>query len=202
MSSFPSVAQGRTVDDIPAVVPKAAEQALRRFVQSYRTTLSTLNIKAAPDDPNCTKAFDFSTEGEVLGTRFNTVSFTWSLPHEKLHKLVTDLRKLAAGGTFHSLRELESIVGKLNNVSMLCPALKTLTGEATFGMSSHINSLMQEDGSISDKKRDSSIFRPSPEVSQDLLMVAAIMSDTYDNPLPITDPDPPAPLCAVPTYPD
>ena len=79
MSSFPPVAQGRTVDDIPAVAPKEAEQA--RFVQSYRTTLSTLNIRAAPDDPDCTKAFDCSTEGEVLGTRFNTVSFTWSLPH-------------------------------------------------------------------------------------------------------------------------
>ena len=202
MSSFPPVAQGRTVDDIPAVAPKGAEQALRRFVQSYRTTLNTLNIMAAPDDPACTKAFDCSTEGEVLGTRFNTVSFTWSLPHDKLHKMVTDIHKLATGETFHSLRELESIVGKLNNVSRLCPALKTLTGEAIFEMTSHINTLIQADGSISDTKRDSATFRTSPELNQDLLMAAAIMSDTYDNPLPIIDPDPPAPLCAVPIYPD
>jgi hypothetical protein len=33
-----------------------------------------LNIKAAPGDPDRTKALDCATEGEVLGTRFNTVS--------------------------------------------------------------------------------------------------------------------------------
>ena len=76
--------------------------------------------------------------------------------------MVTDIHKLAAGETFHSLRELESILGKLNNVSMLCPALKTLTGEAIFEMRSHINILMQADGSISNMKRDSTTFRTAP----------------------------------------
>ena len=66
-------------------------------------------------------------------------------------------------------------------------------------MRNHISSLMQEDGSITDEMRGS---HSSPEVSQDLLMVGAVMTDTYDNPLPTTDSDPPAPLCSVPIYPD
>ena len=63
MSSFPPVAQGRTVDDIPSVAPEVAEQALRRFVESYRTALNILNIKAADDDITHTKAFDCSCAG-------------------------------------------------------------------------------------------------------------------------------------------
>jgi hypothetical protein len=98
-------------------------------VKSYRAALDMLNIKAAPDDPDRTKAFDCTTEGKVLGIRFNTVSFTWSLPQAKL---IMGLHDLAAGTSNHSLRELQSILGKLNNVSQLCPALKTLISEATF----------------------------------------------------------------------
>jgi hypothetical protein len=149
-------------------------------------------------DPDRTKAFDCAMEGEVIGIRFNTVSFTWSLPQAKLHSLVTGLHDLLAGTSNHSLRELQSILGKLNNVSQLCPALKTLTSEAKFMMREHIHTLMKEDGSITQELRDSHIFRPSPEVSQDLMMVA----DTYDNPLPIADPDQRAPLCSVSIYPD
>ena len=79
MSYFPPVAQGRTGDDIPAVAPASAKESLRQFVESYRTALNMLSIQAAPDNPDRTKAFDCTTEGEVLGIRFNTVSFTWSL---------------------------------------------------------------------------------------------------------------------------
>ena len=36
MSSFPPVAHGKTVDDIPAVAPESAKEALKQFVESYR----------------------------------------------------------------------------------------------------------------------------------------------------------------------
>jgi len=129
MSGFPALAQDETVDDAPAVAPESAKEALEKFVGTYRTTLSKLNIKAAPDDPTCTKAFDGSREGEILGVRFDTVSITWSLPHDKLHTLATGLLKLAAGTSNHSSRELQSVLGKLNNTSQLYPALKTFTSE-------------------------------------------------------------------------
>ena len=120
-SPFPQVAQGCTVDDIPSVVPPQAKEVLVRFVQSYRSALNSLNIKAAPDDPTHTKAFDCSTEGEVLGIRFNTETFTWTLPQDKLCSLVISLRNIASDKSQHSLRELQSVLGKLNHISQLCP---------------------------------------------------------------------------------
>ena len=127
MSVFPEVAQGRTVDDIPSVVPFEAKEALMQFVQAYRSALRSLNIEAAPDDPTHTKAFDCSHVGEVLGTVFNTETFTWALPYDKLYSLVTSLRDIASDKPRHSLRELQSVVGKLIHISQMCPPLKTFT---------------------------------------------------------------------------
>ena len=196
------VAQGRTVDDIPSVVPLQAKETLLQFVQTYRSALASLNIQAAPDDPTCTRAFDCSHNGEVLGIRFNTETFTWALPHDKLSSLVTSLREIALQNSRHSLRELQSVVGKLVHISQLCPPLKTFTSEAIFLMRNHIQVLSDEQGHITVRDRDKQTFHPTQDVSQDLLMVAAVMADTYDHPLPIIDPDPPIPLWATLIYPD
>ena len=201
-SYFPPVAQGRTVDDIPSVVPSNAKPALVSFVRSYRASLKFLNLRAAEDDPSRTKAFDCAQEGEVLGVRFNTKQFTWSLPHVKLLRLVNDLRQLARGHKKHSLRELEKVMGKLNHVAQLCPPLKTFTSEAVFLLGEHIRKLSDKDGQVSREDRDHHIFHAPQYVCQDLLMVAAIMADTHHHPLPIVDPDPTAPLCAMHVYTD
>ena len=202
ISSFPPVAQGRTVDDIPSVVPSNAKHSLTKFVHSYRAALSKLNISAAEDDPTCTKAFDCSTVGEVLGIRFDTKAFTWSLPHEKLFSLVSELRSLAGGSINCSLRQLESILGKLNHVASLCPPLRTFTSDAVVILAEHISKISDPSGKILDKQRDAHTLCLTLDVSQDLLLVAAIIADTYEHPLPIVDPDPPAPLCAVPIFTD
>lgn len=199
---LPQLARGRTVDDIPSVVPLQAKETLLHFVKTYRSALDSLNIQAAPDDPSHTKAFDCTSEGEVLGIRFNTETFTWALPHDKLHSLVIAVREIAADRSSHSLRELQSVIGKLIHISQLAPPLKTFTSEAIFLMRSHIEELSGEHGDIGDKDRDRKIFHPTEEVSLDLVMVAAVMADTYNFPLPIVDPDPPIPLCAVLIYPD
>ena len=41
-STFPALAQGRTVDDIPSCVPAAARSSLETFVKSYRQCLDSL----------------------------------------------------------------------------------------------------------------------------------------------------------------
>ena len=202
-SNFPPVAQGRTVDDIPSVVPHNAKQSLIRFVKEYRNALHALNLKAAEDDPSCTKAFDCSQEGEVLGIRFNTVKFTWSLPHSKLVSLVTDRRCLAGGGKVkHSLRDLQRILGKLTHVAQLCPPLKTFISETTFLMIEHIRMLSGGQGTVSNADLDKDIFLAPEEVRQDLLLVAALLADTYNHPLSIMDPEPPVPLSATHIYTD
>jgi hypothetical protein len=94
------------------VVPQDAKHALDSFVTAYRSSLALLNIQAAEDDPSRTKAFDCAQEGEVLGIRFDTSTFTWALPKDKLYYLVTGLRRLGDIRTKHSLRELESVTGK------------------------------------------------------------------------------------------
>ena len=160
------------------------------------------NLKAAEDDPTHTKAFDCSQEGEVLGIRFNTRDFTWSLPHDKLYNLVVDLRLLADNHYKHTLRELQKLCGKLVHVSQLCPPLKTFTSEAIFLMSEHFKQFADMQGNISNNERDAHIFVTPDYVSQDLLMVAAVMADSFSNPLPIVDPDPPTPLCALHIYTD
>ena len=75
-------------------------------------------------------------------------------------------------------------MGKLNKISLLSPALENFPNEAAFMVRYHISSLMQEDSSITDAMRSSHSCGPSPEVSQDLLMVGAVMTDTYDKPSP------------------
>ena len=201
-SSFPPIAQGKTVDDIPSVVPQDAKHALDSFVKAYRSSLTLLNIQAAEDDPSRTKAFDCAQEGEVLGIRFDTSTFTWALPKDKLYYLVTGLRRLGDIRTRHSLRELESVTGKAIYLTQLCPPLKTLLGEVMFMMTEHVHYLSDDKGEISDKKRDAKIFYTSPDASHDMMMLAALLADTHDNPLPIIDTDLTPPLCAVLIYPD
>ena len=193
--------QGRTVDDIPSVVPEVAEAKLRQFVKTYRCKLKCLNIEAADNDPTCTKAFDMSQEGEVLGTRFNTNQLTWSMPHDKLYRLITQLRRLAEGKTY-SLRDLESIVGKLNYISGLCPPLLNFLGTPIQAISEHLEEWSVEGTLAQEVDRDLARFTPSQFMKQDLLMVAAILVDSFENPLPIMRPDPTPPLSAVPVYTD
>ena len=196
-------AQGRTVDDNPVAVPAGAGQHLANFVNTYRDSLSRLGIEAADNDPTCTKAFDCSTNGEVLGIRYDTISFTWRVPHEKLHLLVKQTRSVAILEK-HSLRELEVVVGKLRFVVQLCPPLLRFLSSSVYALKQYIKLLspsgVSED--ISGKVRDQQQFCSTEEMRKDLLMIAAILVDSYQHPLPITDPDPEIPLHAVPVFTD
>ena len=194
-------AQGRTVDDNPVVVPACSKQHLVNFVKTYRESLSSLGIEAADNDPTCTKAFDCSTNGEVLGIRFDTVNFTWNIPHGKLYLLVQQTRSLACAN-YHSLRELEVVVGKLRFVVHLCPPLRRFLSSSIRVMKHCISMLGPSGSDIPSKERDERRFCPTEEMRIDLLMFAAILVDSYEHPLPIMDPDPVAPLNAVPVYTD
>ena len=69
-------------------------------------------------------------------------------------------------------------------------------------MGDHIRKLSDAQGNISDEDRDKHISLMPQDVRQDLLLVATLMADTYDHPLPIVDPDPPVPLSATHIYTD
>ena len=88
------------------------------------------------------------------------------------------------------------------HVSQLGPLLKTFTAEAIFLMREHVQRLPDIQGNISDEDRNKCTFLMLQNECQDLLMVPALMADTYDHPLPIVDPDPPVPLSATHIYTD
>ena len=193
--------QGRTVDDVTSVVPACAKQALVDFVRKHRLALQTIGGEAAEDDPNCIKAFDCSQRGEVLGILFDTEKMTWAVPHGKLFKLVTQLRALAEGSAY-SMRELEVIVGKMNYLCQLWPPLLNLLGGCIQALSEHNAQLCSKEVRISKGSRDLGQFIPTINLKQDLLMAAAILVDSFNNPLPIIDPDPSIPLHAVKVFTD
>ena len=69
---LPLAWMGRTVDDVPTVVPHGAKELQAEFVREYRQQLNRLNIKAAANDPERLKAFDGELIGEVLGVWFDS----------------------------------------------------------------------------------------------------------------------------------
>ena len=111
----------------------------------------------------------------------------------------------------YSLRELEVVVGKLRYVAQLCPPLLRFLSSSVQVMKQHIILLSPGRGDIPTKERNQYIssqerdhrqFHPTEEMRVDLMMMTAILVDTYHYPLPIMDPEPAIPLHAVPIYTD
>ena len=177
----PSKAVGQTVDDITAVVPSTAAAALATFVQTYRDQLSSLNIKAAPSDPACIKAFDHSREGEVLGVVFSTSKMTWSLGLRKTKRLADNLWKVVEATDLVSLHEVDILAGRVNDFAQLAPHLNLLTGNLNLLHGALLSSHLQ--GSSED--RTSTCLPVPEEVRDDCRVVAAIVADTLTNPLAI-----------------
>ena len=72
LSPIPICWLGRTIDDVTTVSPVGAQEQTRHFVATYRSVLEELGIGAAVEDSGKHKAFDGSTEREVLGVWFNS----------------------------------------------------------------------------------------------------------------------------------
>ena len=178
---IPSKAVGETVDDITAVVPSTAAAALATFVQTYREQLSSLNIKAAPSDPACVKAFDHSTEGEVLGVTFSTTKMTWSLSLGKTKRLVDSLWMVVGATSPVSLLEVEKLSGRVSNFAQLAPQLSLLTTSLNKFLGALLSTHLQGDT----EDRTATCLAVPEVVRDDCRVVAAIVQDTLNNPLPI-----------------
>ena len=196
-TSLPARAVGKTVDDITAAVPAISKPALIKFVRTYREQLSALNIKAAPSDNECVKAFDMSTKGEVLGVIFSTNTMTWHLSLKKTKKLTDLLWRVASSRDPITLQEAEKLAGKLASFAQLAPPLVLLTSSLT-SLTAQLISMHLEKETV-----DRSVTSlPSPQVvREDCRIMAAIIADTIVNPLPIVT-VPSDDLLAMPIYTD
>ena len=112
----------RTLDDVPFVAPLYSNCS-DRFVKTYMDICESINVSLAPVCPSFDKAFCKSTQGKVLGINFNSNALTWSLPKEKRRNAILDVQKCKEK-SFVSIKQFQSLMGKLNDISVMCPFLK------------------------------------------------------------------------------
>ncbi len=88
-----------------------------RFDSAYTTIARRLGVKLAPrDDPE--KAFGPSKIGIVFGVKYDTDSWTWGIPDEKLIRLALQIRGILQEDRV-TLTEVQSVVGRIVHVKPL-----------------------------------------------------------------------------------
>ena len=110
------------LDDCCAAAPENSS-ILEDFDRVFAEVAADLGIRLAPrDDPD--KSFAPRTFGTVLGIYYDTVEWTWTLPQDKLIRLLHLLKQLLSsqGQVEHGL--IMSMAGKIINICPLVPAGK------------------------------------------------------------------------------
>ncbi len=159
----------RTLDDVPVVTP-AFSEAGPVFADVYSGICAQIGASLAPQCPNLEKAFCDSTQGTVLGIRFDTDSLTWNISKEKRCKILDRIRGPVMGHHI-GLNDLQKLIGSLNDVGQMCPFLR--------GFRQPLHSFLLS------FKDDKEVMLPAPpEVKKDLRIWAAAM-DTAAAGLPI-----------------
>jgi hypothetical protein len=113
----------RQVDDVPSVGP-AGSGFCEDFTNSYKGLCETLNVKLAENCPLNDKAFETQIRGKVLGVMFDTSDLTWRLSDKKLWKAKCSVKKALTEKTI-SLRDCQRLIGRMNDISIMCPLMKS-----------------------------------------------------------------------------
>jgi len=115
---FPAEWVCQHLDDVCAAAPKGSD-LLRRFERTYRKVAEQVGVKLAPtDDPE--KAFSACTEGTVLGVHYNTEKWTWSIPQDKLIRLVKQIEAVMSADKIKQ-KEMQSLAGRILHYAPLIP---------------------------------------------------------------------------------
>jgi len=106
------------LDDVCAASPAGSTEVFR-FEQAYRDVAAEVGVKLAPtSDPD--KAFSPTTAGVVLGVKYDSVAWTWSLPPDKLNRVLLQLSKAVDADTILQV-EMASIAGRILHYAALVP---------------------------------------------------------------------------------
>jgi hypothetical protein len=120
-SKFPPKMVIQYLDDVCGAAPQGCT-SLVRFEDAYRKFAADVGIQLAPDtDPD--KAFSSATRGVVLGVRYDTVDWTWSIPQEKLARVLQQLQAAMDEETLPQ-HEVWSLVGRVLHYAPLIPSGK------------------------------------------------------------------------------
>jgi hypothetical protein len=121
LAKFPAGAVCQHLDDVCAAAA-AGDDGLEKFESAYRHVAEMLGVRLAPtSDPD--KAFLPCTAGTVLGIHYDTDNWTWSIPHEKLVRMLAQLRAVHDADTARQ-DEIWSLCGRILHYAPLIPAGK------------------------------------------------------------------------------
>jgi hypothetical protein len=113
----------RAVDDQPTATPAGSSWG-EKFVSTYKKICKDLNIELAEDCADCDKAYTNTKCGKVLGVWFRSSDLTWKLPDEKISQYLHSITKIADSQSV-TLNDMQSLMGKMNFLCMMCPFLKS-----------------------------------------------------------------------------
>jgi len=177
---IPSILVDRCVDDVPVVSP-ANKNWAEQFTYKYKQICSDLGIELAENCPKFEKAFENTTYGKVLGKFFDTEKLSWSLPLDKKADLIQDIH--AAYSNKVNLSTLQSLLGKLNDVAIMCPFMKNFRHELNNELCLRI-------------EKPESLLRLSYAAKRELDVWEGFLKDD-DIWIPICPPDRPPPITAL-----
>ena len=121
-AGFPRDMAIQHLDDICAAMSKSQVDLLYKLDETFFQVAKELGLELAPrSDPD--KSFGPSQKGTVLGVEYDTVSWTWGIPQDKLARLVVGLQKAAEAESIQQ-DEIWSLVGKIIHVRPLIPSGK------------------------------------------------------------------------------
>ena len=120
-TGFPADQAIQYLDDICAAAPEGS-LSLNDLESSFRKIADHLGVLlASTADPD--KAFSPTTAGVVLGVHYDTASWTWSIPHEKLARLLHQIRHIDGQVEVQQF-EVWSVVGRILHYAPLIPGGK------------------------------------------------------------------------------
>jgi len=115
---FPRSMVCQHLDDVMAAAA-AGSDGVHRLDAAYRQIAAAVGVELAPrDDPD--KSFAPCTAGVVFGIRYDTVTWTWSIPAEKLAR-TCGMLEAAMGACSIPAKDMRSLAGKLIHVKPLVP---------------------------------------------------------------------------------
>ena len=172
------------LDDCAAAAPKDSS-LIQCFDEVFSEVADLLGVKLAPrDDPE--KSFGPSTSGIVFGVRYDTLDWAWSIPQEKLSRILHQLQD-GINSDWVSQEYLMSVAGRIINIRPLIP-------DGRF----HVNHILRAAGVSQDKGH---VSRVTPELRSQL-QFWFVMLRACDGNVSIPDPDVRPPSWAINIFTD
>jgi hypothetical protein len=127
----------RQLDDVPIVAPGKSGWC-EDFLAAYKHLCGQINLELAEDCPEFKKSFGPTRKGKILGIWFNSETLCWKLPEEKRISSLLALTEVSKQAN-PSLLQLQSLMGRLNVVSVMCPFMNTFK----FNLKAVLSSLLK-----------------------------------------------------------